>query len=219
MDTQEEPKVTTTRLNFNNPKASAAPVEEVHAEVETPHVPNAETVEALEASEAGEVETVETVDELFAEDAVCEECQIGGPAVNQEAETPAVLVEAVDADAEPSKTVADLEAEREALDRKIEEQKAAEKRSVMDQIANVMGTYAISLEELVEYQGGLKIKRKGVKAKPKFRDPVTGAIWTGRGKPPVWLRDKNFDDYLIPKDEVETASAGVDSATTETAAV
>ena len=202
MDTQEEPKVTTPRLNFDNPQASTAPVEEAHVEV--PEV-DAETP------------TVDPVEETVAEDAVCVECQIGGPAVNQEEEAPSAPVE-VDAEAEPTKTVADLEAEREALDRKIEEQKAAEKRSVMDQIGSVMGTYAISLEELVEYQGGLKIKRKGVKAKPKYRDPATGAIWTGRGKPPVWLRDKNFDDFLIPKEELETASADVDSTTTETAA-
>lgn len=199
MDTKEEPKVTTARLNFDKPDAA--------------EVPNAETVAALEDSRDGNVERAASVDELFdgAEEPVCEECQIGGPV---EVEPEITEIETVTEG--PVKSVADLVAEREALDAQIEAQKVAEKRAVMVQMKNVQETYGISLEEYVEHCGGLKIKRKGVKAKPKYRDPATGAIWTGRGKPPVWLRDKNFEDYLIPVEE--TASADVDSTTTETAA-
>ena len=28
-------------------------------------------------------------------------------------------------------------------------------------------------------------------------NPATGETWTGRGKPPKWIQDKNRDDYLI----------------------
>ena len=31
---------------------------------------------------------------------------------------------------------------------------------------------------------------------PKYKDPVSGATWTGRGKPPTWIKDKNRDDFL-----------------------
>ena len=35
-------------------------------------------------------------------------------------------------------------------------------------------------------------------AKPKYRNPETGATWTGRGKPPNWIKDvKNRDAFLI----------------------
>lgn len=32
---------------------------------------------------------------------------------------------------------------------------------------------------------------------PKYRDPETGATWSGRGRSPLWLRDKNKEDFLI----------------------
>jgi DNA-binding protein H-NS len=45
---------------------------------------------------------------------------------------------------------------------------------------------------------------KGVKVKPKYRDPRTGYTWAGRGVQPRWLTaalkgGKKLDDYLIDK--------------------
>ena len=65
------------------------------------------------------------------------------------------------------------------------------------QIKTVAETYNISLDELVEAMGGLKVKRKGVKAKPKYQDPVSGAIWSARGKEPAWIKGKNREPFLI----------------------
>ncbi len=31
-------------------------------------------------------------------------------------------------------------------------------------------------------------KAKGSVGAPKYRDPATGATWTGRGKPPLWIK-------------------------------
>lgn len=94
-------------------------------------------------------------------------------------------------------SVEELQARQDALDRKIQEKKAAERRAVIDQIVTVVHTYNIPIEELVEALGGLKIKRKGQKAIQKYRDPATGATWSGRGKEPVWIRGKKRDKFLI----------------------
>jgi DNA-binding protein H-NS len=40
-------------------------------------------------------------------------------------------------------------------------------------------------------------KRSYANRPPKYRDPQTGATWTGQGAAPAWLKDKNRDDYLI----------------------
>ena len=45
---------------------------------------------------------------------------------------------------------------------------------------------------------------KGVKVKPKYRDPKTGDTWAGRGVQPRWLSaalkgGKKLEDYLIDK--------------------
>lgn len=42
-------------------------------------------------------------------------------------------------------------------------------------------------------------KPKGSVGAPKYRDPATGATWTGRGKPPNWIREKDRAEFLIPE--------------------
>jgi DNA-binding protein H-NS len=32
---------------------------------------------------------------------------------------------------------------------------------------------------------------------PKYRDPATGATWSGRGKAPRWLTGHDRDEFLI----------------------
>lgn len=40
-------------------------------------------------------------------------------------------------------------------------------------------------------------KAKGSVGVPKYRDPATGATWTGRGKPPNWINGKDRAPFLI----------------------
>ncbi|WP_428146004.1 H-NS family nucleoid-associated regulatory protein [Delftia acidovorans] len=42
-----------------------------------------------------------------------------------------------------------------------------------------------------------KGKSKGSVGAPKYRDPATGATWTGRGKPPNWIVGKDRKAFLI----------------------
>ena len=56
--------------------------------------------------------------------------------------------------------------------------------------------------------GKLSMKgRKGRKVAPKYRDPKSGATWSGRGAPARWLQayvklGKKRDDFLIDKSKV-----------------
>jgi len=55
-----------------------------------------------------------------------------------------------------------------------------------------------------------KPKREGKKAAPKYRDPNTGATWTGRGIAPLWIRDvakEDRDQFLIAQEATEQADA------------
>jgi DNA-binding protein H-NS len=94
-------------------------------------------------------------------------------------------------------SIEDLRRQQEEIDRKIREKTEAEKRAVIEQIVQVVNTYNIPIEEIVEALGGLKIKRKGVKAQPKYRDPATGTLWSGRGKEPAWIKGKDRKAFLI----------------------
>lgn len=43
--------------------------------------------------------------------------------------------------------------------------------------------------------GGKKGKR--VKVPPKYRDPVSGKTWSGRGRAPKWIDGKDREQFLI----------------------
>lgn len=98
-------------------------------------------------------------------------------------------------------SVEELQRRQDELAQKIREKREAEKKAVIEQIVNVVHTYDIPIDELVDALGGLKIKRKGVKATQKYRDPVTGITWSGRGKEPSWIRGKDRRKFLIPDSE------------------
>ncbi|WP_230878082.1 H-NS histone family protein [Burkholderia sp. 9777_1386] len=41
------------------------------------------------------------------------------------------------------------------------------------------------------------------KIKPKYFDPQSGAVWSGRGREPLWLRGKNRQDFELDTPETE----------------
>jgi DNA-binding protein H-NS len=94
-------------------------------------------------------------------------------------------------------SVEDLRRQQEEIDRRIREKQAEEKAAIIAQIVGVVNTYQIPVDELVEALGGLKVKRKGVKAKPKFQDPASGTTWSGRGKEPAWIKGKDRARFAI----------------------
>lgn len=67
-----------------------------------------------------------------------------------------------------------------------------EQRNVIAEIKKKMSEYKITLEEIL---GTDRVKTKGLP--PKYRDPDTGAVWSGRGRTPGWLAGKDKDAFLI----------------------
>ncbi|KVD43761.1 hypothetical protein WS89_28185 [Burkholderia sp. MSMB1072] len=39
------------------------------------------------------------------------------------------------------------------------------------------------------------------KIKPKYFDPQSGAVWSGRGREPLWLKGKNRRDFELESTE------------------
>ena len=96
----------------------------------------------------------------------------------------------------------ELLAQREKLEKQIEEAKSREYAEVLNEIKQKMADYGISLTEL----GGGRAP-KGAKATarpragvaPKYRDPDSGSTWSGRGKPPRWIAGLDREKFLIEK--------------------
>jgi len=87
-----------------------------------------------------------------------------------------------------------LLAQREALDKQIEALKNEERGDAIDWIREQMALYGMEPEDLAERRGPRK--QSGPVA-AKYRDPVSGATWSGRGRAPLWLADQDRDKFVI----------------------
>ena len=176
-------------------------VEEVAAVAEPEEIAPSEPEQAAGEPEAEDVTKTEEAPEAEP----VEETEAAAPEDAEQTDTdPDVGIEAPAATSgKDAKSVEELQAEREKLDAEIKAKQDAQKASVIAQIKTVVDAYSIPVDDLVEALGGLKSKRKGIKAKQKFRDPASGATWSGRGKEPAWIKGQNRNDFLIPEDKQE----------------
>lgn len=89
----------------------------------------------------------------------------------------------------------DLLKQREELEAKIVEARNAEVASAIAQVRQLVLDYSLTERDVF---GGVRTSSaKGSTVAPKYKDPVTGATWTGRGKPPRWIADKEREQFLI----------------------
>ncbi len=90
-----------------------------------------------------------------------------------------------------------------------------EVRTIIAEIRAMMSAYDLTVDDLqpktrrtratkaTAKTAATKVRKargpaKRPAAKAKYRNPETGATWTGRGKPPNWIKDvKNRDAFLI----------------------
>ncbi|MGC5802978.1 H-NS histone family protein [Ralstonia pseudosolanacearum] len=92
-------------------------------------------------------------------------------------------------------TYKELLAQKAKLEEQLEGARIKELEAVIQQVRQIVAEYDLTAEDI-----GLTSKRGSVGKKktvaPKYRDPKTGATWTGRGRAPAWL-GKNRDKFLI----------------------
>jgi DNA-binding protein H-NS len=96
----------------------------------------------------------------------------------------------------------ELLAQREKLEKQIEEAKEREFTTVVEDIKQKMADYGVTLADLGIAAGrGGKLGKVRARAgvAPKYRDPNSGSTWSGRGKPPKWIAGQNRDQFLIQK--------------------
>ncbi|WP_193100985.1 H-NS family nucleoid-associated regulatory protein [Burkholderia sp. Z1] len=89
----------------------------------------------------------------------------------------------------------DLIEQRAELERQINAVKSSERAAVLDEVRRLVIEFELNAREVF----GVNKAKKGIKLTPKFRDPETGKTWCGRGRTPLWLKDKDPKDYLISR--------------------
>ena len=89
-------------------------------------------------------------------------------------------------------TYKELLAAKSDLEAQLERARQNEIFSFISEIKEKISEY-----NLTEFDLGFSKKKSKQLVQPKFRDPISGKTWSGRGVSPLWIQGKNKMDYLI----------------------
>ncbi|VWD47417.1 H-NS histone family protein [Burkholderia contaminans] len=95
-------------------------------------------------------------------------------------------------------TYLELKAQAEALAQQAEEARIAELESIITTMREQIAEYGIMPDQLFGRRRSAPSGTAGAPVAPKYRDPKTGATWSGRGRAPQWIAGaKNRSRFLI----------------------
>lgn len=97
------------------------------------------------------------------------------------------------------KSYKELQAEIKELQAQAEKARQAELANAIAEIKAKIQEYGLTEADL--FSGEKKTKHISATVKPKYLNPGTGETWTGRGKPPKWIADKNRAEFLIDSEK------------------
>ena len=95
-------------------------------------------------------------------------------------------------------TLKELIAQREALEKQIAEVRQNELADAIAKVRALISEFGLTQSDIF---GGTvkvrKVKDTTSKVAAKYRDPISGKEWSGRGLAPKWLQGKDKSQYLI----------------------
>lgn len=99
-----------------------------------------------------------------------------------------------------SQSYKELLAQRENLEKAIAQARQNEIAQAVAKVRAMVAEFGLTAEDIFPARGAKSSKAAGKstgKVAPKYRDPATGQTWTGRGKAPKWISDKDRKPFLI----------------------
>lgn len=92
--------------------------------------------------------------------------------------------------------------QQEELALKVEQARRAELSVAVGKVRDIVMEYGLQPSDIFSSRelnrtGGGASTSVASKVTPKYRDPVSGKTWTGRGKPPQWIADKDRAAFAI----------------------
>ncbi len=101
-------------------------------------------------------------------------------------------------------SIEDLIKQKEALEKQIQEAQRAARTEALTKVKELMAVHGLTVADLAG-KAGVKVVGADApkKVAAKYRNPVDGQTWTGRGLKPKWLAQalaegKSLDDFLLP---------------------
>ncbi|UVS88311.1 H-NS histone family protein (plasmid) [Burkholderia glumae] len=95
-----------------------------------------------------------------------------------------------------TKTLEEMLEEQAALQAAIRAAQAAQRQPAIAEIKALMEKHGITVADL-NSRSRTSSRPSGSKVPAKYRNPDNGATWTGRGKPPAWIRGKDRSAFEI----------------------
>ncbi len=93
-------------------------------------------------------------------------------------------------------TYAELLAQRAELEKQIEAARVNEIKQAVSDVRELVAKYGLTAQDVFA-SGKTRVAKASGKVAAKYKDPATGATWTGRGKAPKWIDGKSRDQFLI----------------------
>lgn len=91
----------------------------------------------------------------------------------------------------------DLLKQREALELQITQARQSELADAIAQARSIVAEYSLSPQDVFPVGRTRTGGGSTAKVAPKYRNPLTGETWTGRGKPPKWIQNEDRQKFLI----------------------
>jgi DNA-binding protein H-NS len=98
-------------------------------------------------------------------------------------------------------TYKELLMQREALEEAISKARAHEISEAKTRVRELVIEFGLTIQDV--FPSGRTSVKTGSKpasvnkVAPKFREPLTGQTWTGRGKAPKWIQGHDRSKFLI----------------------
>ncbi|MBT2790143.1 H-NS histone family protein [Paraburkholderia strydomiana] len=118
-------------------------------------------------------------------------------------------------------TLESLQAKIQKLQAQAEELAAKKSSAVIDKIKNLMAEHGLTTTDIDAHAGGkkrgpkssTKATAKSSASAAKYRDPKTGATWSGHGRAPCWIASaKDRSKLLVEGNAVSSAPAAKKAA-------
>ena len=106
-----------------------------------------------------------------------------------------------------SGSLTDLIEQQASLEQRIREARSLGRTAALAEIGRLMADHGLTAADVVPSTPTVPRHVRAAVA-PKYRDPATGATWTGRGLKPRWLaaaiaRGASVDDFRIASPAVD----------------
>ena len=88
-------------------------------------------------------------------------------------------------------TYQELLEQKEKLDQQIAAARKAQAKQALETVHALIAEHGFTAQQVFPWKPKVK------KVQAKYRDPETGATWSGRGKAPKWIEGKDRGGFVI----------------------